>query len=160
MSSVPKKADKLNLSRSLRYWHFVKWIYQATVGFPQHVFFIASLTCCRPSNQVADDLRRHGARMTSLYFQWDGQQISNAQWSLRFIYSHLRFINTMRPGQSCRHILEDRFTCIFLDENCDIWIKMSLKYVPRNLISNKPAFVQIIAWRRTGAKPLSEPMMA
>ena len=32
-------------------------------------------------------------------------------------------------------------------------------FVPKGLINNIPAFVQIMAWRRPGDKPLSEPMM-
>ena len=40
-----------------------------------------------------------------------------------------------------------------------ISIKISLKFVPKGLINNIPAFVQIMAWRRLGDKPLSEPMM-
>ena len=35
---------------------------------------------------------------------------------------------------------------------------MSLKYVPRGLIDNIAALVQMMAWRRTGDKPLSEAM--
>ena len=37
--------------------------------------------------------------------------------------------------------------------------KMSLKFVPKGPINNIPALVQIVAWRRSGDKPLSEPMM-
>ena len=33
------------------------------------------------------------------------------------------------------------------------------RFVLRGLINNIPALVQIMAWRRPGAKPLSEPMM-
>ena len=40
-----------------------------------------------------------------------------------------------------------------------ISIKISLKFVPRCPISNIPALVQIMDWRRPGDKPLSEPMM-
>ena len=36
---------------------------------------------------------------------------------------------------------------------------MSLKFVPKGPISNIPAMVQIIAWRRPGDKLLSEPMI-
>ena len=43
--------------------------------------------------------------------------------------------------------------------NFRISIKISLKFVPKGPINNKPAFVQIMAWRRSGDKPLSEPMM-
>ena len=39
------------------------------------------------------------------------------------------------------------------------FVKISLKLVPRGLINNIPELVQIMAWRRPGDKPLSEPMM-
>ena len=35
----------------------------------------------------------------------------------------------------------------------------SLKFVPKGPINKIPALVQIMAWRRPGDKPLSEPMM-
>ena len=45
--------------------------------------------------------------------------------------------------------------------NHNIWIliKISLKFVPKVPINNIPALVQIMAWHRSGDKPLSEPMM-
>ena len=51
--------------------------------------------------------------------------------------------------------------------NAFSWMKMlefrlrfiSLKFVPKGPINNNPALVQIMAWRRSGDKPLSEPMM-
>ena len=48
------------------------------------------------------------------------------------------------------------FKCIFVNENVWIPIEISLKFVP---INNNPALFQIMAWRRPGDKPLSEPMM-
>ena len=39
------------------------------------------------------------------------------------------------------------------------FFKISLKFVPKGQINNIPALVQIMAWRRSGDKPLSEPMM-
>ena len=39
-------------------------------------------------------------------------------------------------------------------------IKISLKFVPKGPIRTIPALFQIMAWRRPGDKPLSEPMMA
>ena len=44
-------------------------------------------------------------------------------------------------------------------ENVWIRIKISLKFVPKGPVNNIPAMVQIMAWRRPGAKPLSEPMV-
>ena len=38
-------------------------------------------------------------------------------------------------------------------------MKISLKLVPKGSINNIPALVQIMAWRRTGDKPLSEPKL-
>ena len=38
-------------------------------------------------------------------------------------------------------------------------IKISLKSVPEGPINNIPVLVQLMAWRRPGDKPLSEPMM-
>ena len=54
---------------------------------------------------------------------------------------------------------DDIFTCIFVNENIWASIKISLKFVPKGLINNIPALVQIMAWRRLGDKPLSEAVM-
>ena len=40
-----------------------------------------------------------------------------------------------------------------------IALKISPKFVPKVRINNIPALVQIMAWRRPGDKPLTEPMM-
>ena len=68
-------------------------------------------------------------------------------------------INTLRPRQNGRHFADDIFDCIFLNENVWIPIKISLKFVPHGPISNIPALVQIMAWRRPGDKPSSGTMM-
>ena len=58
-----------------------------------------------------------------------------------------------------RHLADDIFKCIFLNENVWIPIKISLTFVPKGRINNIPAVVQIMAWHRPGDKPLSEPLM-
>ena len=68
-------------------------------------------------------------------------------------------VNTLRPRQNGRHFPDDIFKCIFLNENIWISIKISLKFVYKGPINNISALVQIMAWRRPGDKPLSEPMM-
>ena len=68
-------------------------------------------------------------------------------------------LNTLRPRQNGRLFADDTFKCIFLNQNVWISIKISLNFVPRDPINNIPALVQIMAWRRPGDKPLSEPMM-
>ena len=77
-------------------------------------------------------------------------------------YTHIkdRYLNTLRPRQNGRHFADDTFKRIFLNENNKILIKISLKFVPKGPINKIPALVQIMAWRRPGDKPLSEPMMA
>ena len=67
--------------------------------------------------------------------------------------------NTLRPRQNGRHLADYIFKCIFLNENVWIPIKITLKFVPKGPFNNIPALVQIMAWRRPGDKPLSEPMM-
>ena len=76
--------------------------------------------------------------------------MGNCQWTC---------INTLRPRQNGRHFADDIFKCILLNENVLIPNKISLKFVPEGPINNIPALVQIMAWRRPGDKPLSEPMM-
>ena len=77
--------------------------------------------------------------------------------SLRFITWHQ--FNTMRPRQNARHFADDTFNRIFVKEIVRISIKFSLKFVPKGPINNITALFQIIAWRRPGDKPLSEPVM-
>ena len=56
-------------------------------------------------------------------------------------------------------LADDNFKCIFLTENDRIPIRISLKFVPRSPIDNKPALGQVVAWCRRGDKPLPEPML-
>ena len=56
------------------------------------------------------------------------------------------------------NLSDDIFNCIFLNENDRIPIQISLKFVSRTPIDNTPALVPVMAWRRTGDKPLPEPM--
>ena len=68
-------------------------------------------------------------------------------------------LNTLRSRQNGRHFPDDIFKYIILNENVWIAIRISLKFVPKGRINNIPAFVHIMAWRRPGDKPLSEPKM-
>ena len=67
--------------------------------------------------------------------------------------------NTLRPRQNGRRFADDTFKRIFLNENVKISIKNLLNFVPKGPFNNNSALVQIMAWRRPGDKPLSEPMM-
>ena len=70
-----------------------------------------------------------------------------------------KYFNALMLRQNGRHSTDDIFKGIFLKENIWIPIKISLKFVPRGLINNNLALVQIMAWPHPGDNPLSEPMM-
>ena len=87
--------------------------------------------------------------------EWHGENGDTFTPSL-----HTRLLNTLRQRQNARHFADDTFKHIFLNEYVRISIKISLKFVPKGPINDIPALVQIMAWRRPGDKPLSEPMLA
>ena len=73
---------------------------------------------------------------------------------------HINLTVILRPRQYGWYFADNIFKCIFFNENCCVLIKMSLKYICKGPIDNNPSLVQIMAWRRTGDKPLSEAMIA
>ena len=68
-------------------------------------------------------------------------------------------LNSSPQGQNGRHFADDSFKGIFMNEKFFFSIQISLKFVPKGLIDNKAALVQVMAWRRTGDKPLPEPIL-
>ena len=80
-------------------------------------------------------------------------------WFGAIKHKAITWVNTLRPRQNGHHFADDILKRIFFNENVWISIKISLKFVPTGRINNIPALVQILAWRRSGDKPLSEPMM-
>ena len=83
---------------------------------------------------------------------------SDPRWN-RAGHRNASAVNTLEPRANGRHFPDYVFKCIFLNRNLWISIKISLKLVPGGPINNIPALVQIMAGRRPGDKPLSEPMM-
>ena len=77
----------------------------------------------------------------------------------RCVFLHL--LNSSPPGKKKMADIwaDDNFRCIFLNENDKIPIRISLKFVPRRPIDITPALVQVMAWRRTGDKPLPGTML-
>ena len=75
------------------------------------------------------------------------------------IFPNTQTINTLRSRQNGRHFADGIFKCIFLNKNVWIPIKNSLKFVSKGPINNIPTLVQIMVWRRSGDKPLSESML-
>ena len=97
------------------------------------------------------------AQRHSTHYYWEHHWIyiptqwADAKWPSYF--------NTLRPRQNGCHFADDTFNRIFANENVRISIEFSLKFVPNGPINSIPALVQIMAWRRPGGKPLSEPMV-
>ena len=107
-------------------------------------------------------------RLNLFYSQSHFPQRTSREWNakekIRLVLDQLppassTPLNTLRPRRNGRRFADDTFKCIFINENVRIPIKISLKFVPKGSINNIPALVQIMAWRRPGNKPLSEPMM-
>ena len=88
-----------------------------------------------------------------------GQHYSGSGFNLVSSWQTITWANTLRPRQTGRHFTDDIFKRTFLNGNVWILINISWRFVPRGPIDNIPALVQIMAWRRPGDKPLSEPMM-
>ena len=80
---------------------------------------------------------------TPIAHQWEGNITTSSR------------VNTFGPRQYGRHFADDTFKCIFSYEYASISI--SLNCVSKGPFNDIPAWVQIMAWRRSGGKPLSEP---
>ena len=91
------------------------------------------------------------------------QHLSLIIWYFQLQTCHLTsigiHIDTLRLRQDGWHFPDNIFKCMFLNENVQILIRVSLKFVPRGPINNISALVQIMAWHRIGDKPLLEPMV-
>ena len=70
-------------------------------------------------------------------------------------------INTLthRGRSEIATILQTICYFYFACENCHVLNQMSLNFVPKFPINNKPTLIRIIAWHQTDGKPLSEPRM-
>ena len=82
--------------------------------------------------------------------------ISTKTQSLGFSRCRYQHIEAETNG---RHCPDSIFKCIFLNGTAWFAINISLEFVDKGPINNIPALVQIMAWRRSGDKPLSKPVM-
>ena len=63
-----------------------------------------------------------------------------------YVNPHPARFNTLWPRQNGCHFTYNIFKRIFLNENCCVLMKISLKFVPQSPVNNSPALVQIMAW--------------
>ena len=68
-------------------------------------------------------------------------------------------VNILGPRQNSRHLPDNIFRFIALNEHVWISIQISLTFVTRGPTNNIPALVQIMTWRRPRDKPLYGLMM-
>ena len=73
--------------------------------------------------------------------------------------TYMTWFNALRSRQNGRDFSDDIFNSMFLNQKVWISIKVSMKFALKCTCTNKPLLVHIKVWRRTGNKPLSEPMM-
>ena len=76
-----------------------------------------------------------------------------------FVPTRWTTINTLIPTHNGRRFADDIFNFIFLYENRLFWFKFHWSMFPRVQLSQKAALVEIMPYRPTGDKPLSEAMM-
>ena len=132
------------------HWHILK-LSQNICKVLKCLFSISNMFCI-PSHAPISDLMG-----CSFHRNHSGVTGSN-MWNV-WIYHTLSSLTHPPPDKMAAILADDIFNCIFLNENDRILTQISLKYVPRSPIDNKSSLVQVMAWRRTGDKPLPEPMM-
>ena len=64
------------------------------------------------------------------------------------------WVNSLRLQQNGCHFANNIFKRIFLNENCYILIKISLRFISKGSINNMLALVQIMAWCQIGEKAI------
>ena len=132
-------------------FHIVRGIHRSPVNSPHKGHWrralMFSLICVWingwVNNHEAGDLRHYRSHY-DVSVMWDGYLVIS-------VPAYVLALNTLRPRQNGRHFVDDTFRGIFLNENVRIFIKISLKFVPKGPINNNPALVQIMAPTRRQA---------
>ena len=92
--------------------------------------------------------------------RWLGLQIGDKPMPEQISVMPYVITRPLQARQKGRDSADDIFICDFVNENVSVLIKISLKFVLKGPIDTIPSLVRIMAWRQTGDKPLSEPMMS
>ena len=69
------------------------------------------------------------------------------------------WLNSSLLGQNGHHFADDTYKRILWMKIFFISIRISMKFDPKGPIDNKAALFQVMAWCRTGDKPLPEPVL-
>ena len=94
-------------------------------------------------------------------FHWEYSSLKEFQQAkhTKNMSNEKTLVNTLRQRQNGGYFADNMLKCTFFKERFDILIQISLKFVTKVPIDDMPTLIQIMAWHRTGAKPLSESMM-
>ena len=151
-----------------RNWPSVRGIHRSPV-IPPHKgqwrgTLMLSLTCAWingwVNNREAGDLRRHRAHYDVIVMLMRKSQTKELRlpWTRALVQCHDQHIWVeTKCWQFCRR----HFQTHFLELNSSSWFQFHWNLFPmKSPNDNNPALVQIMGCRRTGDKPLSEPMMA
>ena len=95
---------------------------------------------------------------------------SSLWWYSRFAAQKLAFVidscgcfvvclNPFAYRQNGRYFPDGILKCMFVNENFCIFFNIRVTFVPRDPIHNMSALAKIMALRRPGNKPLSQPML-
>ena len=71
-------------------------------------------------------------------------------------FNHIRFLTHLLLDKMAAILTDDNVKCIYLNENDRILIRISLKFVPRKPVDNKPALIKIMARHRTSGHYLNQ----
>ena len=86
----------------------------------------------------------------------NNQHKSLWHWNLNVLAKKFK---TLRPRRNWKNFTDDILKPIFFDENVWISTNISLTFVSKGPINNSPPLVEMMAWRRPGDQPLSEPVI-
>ena len=118
------------------------------------------LDCCEKTHCIFAVI---GFLILKLGWQWNNFQFLIDDGDSVYSYAATLHSNGLQINSSalendCR-VGDDIFKCIAANENVWLLIEISLKFVPKTVIDNNPALIEIIARHRIDGKPLSEPML-
>ena len=80
------------------------------------------------------------------------QKTGNTKEPSKLIY---QLLSLWKKG---RHFADHLLSEIALMKNFVFWFKFHWSFFPKGLVDNKAPLVQVLAWCRTGDKPLPEPI--
>ena len=89
------------------------------------------------------------------------EHIDNHHWILIMHGTCIWWVNSSPPGQNSRHFADDIFRCFLWMKRFAFWLKFHWSPIWHDVpFDNSLALAKIMARRRIGDKPLSEPMLS